>query len=189
MLYSPIPPAASICKATTIFLPTWCTNWKSSDVGTIFAPKVHPAPVRGENARIFFSLPQETMLQLNKVHHIAIICSDYRRSLEFYTCVLGLRVLAEHYRAERQSYKTDLALGEDYVVELFSFPSPPPRPTRPEATGLRHLAFEVDEIDAAVNELDRLSIPHEAIRTDEYTDRRFLFLQDPDGLPIELYEK
>lgn len=129
------------------------------------------------------------MLQLNKVHHIAIICSDYRRSLEFYTCVLGLRVIAEHYRAERQSYKTDLALGEDYVVELFSFPSPPPRPTRPEATGLRHLAFEVVDIDAAVNELDRLSIPHEAIRTDEYTDRRFLFLQDPDGLPIELYEK
>jgi glyoxylase I family protein len=155
----------------------------------IFAQKQYPAHERGENARIFFSLPQETMLQLNKVHHIAIICSDYRRSLEFYTCVLGLRVLAEHYRAERQSYKTDLALGEDYVVELFSFPSPPPRPTRPEATGLRHLAFEVDDIDAAVNELDRLSIPHEAIRTDEYTDRRFLFLQDPDGLPIELYEK
>ena len=129
------------------------------------------------------------MLQLNKVHHIAIICSDYRRSLEFYTCVLGLRVLAEHYRAERQSYKTDLALGEDYVVELFSFPSPPPRPTRPEATGLRHLAFEVDDIVAQVAELDRMGVAHEDIRTDATTGKRFVFFDDPDGQPLEMYEK
>ena len=128
------------------------------------------------------------MLHLNKVHHIAIICSDYQRSLDFYTHVLGLRVLAEHYREERQSYKTDLALGDDYVSELFSFPSPPSRLTRPEAAGLRHLAFEVDNIDESVRELDALGINHETVRTDEYTSKRFLFFQDPDGLPIELYE-
>ena len=128
------------------------------------------------------------MLHLNKVHHIAIICSDYQRSLDFYTHVLGLRVLAEHYREERQSYKTDLALGDDYIIELFSFPSPPSRLTRPEATGLRHLAFEVDNIDESVRELDALGINHETVRTDEYTSKRFLFFQDPDGLPIELYE-
>ena len=128
------------------------------------------------------------MLHLNKVHHIAIICSDYQRSLDFYTHVLGLQVLAEHYREERQSYKTDLALGDDYVIELFSFPSPPSRLTRPEAAGLRHLAFEVDNIDESVRELDALGINHETVRTDEYTSKRFLFFQDPDGLPIELYE-
>ena len=128
------------------------------------------------------------MLHLNKVHHIAIICSDYQRSLDFYTHVLGLRVLAEHYREERQSYKTDLALGDDYIIELFSFPSPPSRLTRPEAVGLRHLAFEVDNIDESVHELDALGINHETVRTDEYTSKRFLFFQDPDGLPIELYE-
>ena len=128
------------------------------------------------------------MLHLNKVHHIAIICSDYQRSLDFYTHVLGLRVLAEHYREKRQSYKTDLALGDDYVIELFSFPSPPSRLTRPEAAGLRHLAFEVDNIDESVRELDALGINHETVRTDEYTSKRFLFFQDPDGLPIELYE-
>lgn len=129
------------------------------------------------------------MIKINRVHHIAIICSDYRRSLEFYTEVLGLRVIAEHYRAERKSYKTDLALNDDYVVELFSFPEPPQRVTNPEAAGLRHLAFEVDDIAAAVAELDRLQIAHEAIRTDEYTSRRFIFFRDPDGLPIELYER
>ena len=128
------------------------------------------------------------MLHLNKVHHIAIICSDYQRSLDFYTHVLGLRVLAEHYREERQSYKTDLALADDYIIELFSFPSPPSRLTRPEAAGLLHLAFEVDNIDESVRELDALGINHETVRTDEYTSKRFLFFQDPDGLPIELYE-
>ena len=131
----------------------------------------------------------EAMLHLNKVHHIAIICSDYQRSLYFYTQVLGLKVLAEHFREARQSFKTDLALGEDYVIELFSFPSPPPRATRPEAAGLRHLAFEVDSVAQAAEELDALGISHEDVRTDEYTGKRFLFFQDPDGLPIEVYEK
>ena len=129
------------------------------------------------------------MLHLNKVHHIAIICSDYQRSLHFYTHVLGMRVLAEHYREERLSYKTDLALGNDYVIELFSFPSPPSRLTHPEAVGLRHLAFEAEHIIESVRELDALGIHHEPMRTDEYTGKRFLFFQDPDGLPIELYEQ
>lgn len=129
------------------------------------------------------------MLKLNQVHHIAIICSDYARSLQFYTKVLGFKIIAEHYRQERQSYKTDLALGEQYVVELFSFPNPPSRLTRPEATGLRHLAFEVDDIDVAVASLDQNGVLHEPIRVDEYTHKRFVFFEDPDRLPIELYEK
>lgn len=129
------------------------------------------------------------MLHLNKIHHIAIICSDYRLSLDFYTRILGLKVLVEHYREARMSYKTDLALGEDYVIELFSFPSPPQRVTNPEAAGLRHLAFEVDDIAQTVRELDALGVSHEELRTDENTGKRFLFFHDPDGLPIEVYEK
>lgn len=127
-------------------------------------------------------------MKINKVHHVAIICSDYERSLNFYTDILGLRVLAEHYREDRKSYKTDLGIGDNYVVELFSFPSPPPRHSRPEAAGLRHLAFEVDDIEASVAELEAKNIPHEEIRIDEYTSKRFVFFQDPDGLPIEFYE-
>ena len=129
------------------------------------------------------------MLQLDKVHHIAIICSDYRRSLDFYTQVLGLKVLAENYRADSQSYKTDLALGDEYVIELFSFPSPPMRPSHPEAAGLRHLAFAVESIDEAVHELDALGVAHENIRIDGYTGKRFVFFYDPDNQPLELYEK
>ena len=94
------------------------------------------------------------MIHVNRVHHIAIICSDYERTLEFYKRVLGFTVLAENYREESKSYKTDLALGNEYVIELFSFPSPPARPTNPEAAGLRHLAFEVDDILAEAKELE-----------------------------------
>ena len=129
------------------------------------------------------------MLHLNKVHHIAIICSDYQRSLYFYTYVLGLKVIAEHYREQRKSYKTDLALGDEYVIELFSFPSPPQRVTNPEAAGLRHLAFEVNDISEVVAELDVLNIAHEEVRTDGLTGKHFLFFRDPDGLPIEVYER
>ena len=129
------------------------------------------------------------MLHLNRIHHVAVICSDYPRSLRFYTHILGLKVVAEHYREQRQSYKTDLALGSDYVIELFSFPSPPQRVTNPEAAGLRHLAFEVDDVAAVVVELDAQGIAHEAVRTDEFTGKHFLFFHDPDGLPIEVYEK
>lgn len=128
------------------------------------------------------------MLDLRKVHHIAIICSDYRRSLEFYTSVLGFKVVAEHWRAERSSYKTDLVLGDEYMIELFSFPSPPSRLTWPEAAGLRHLAFGVVDVEKEASELDRMGIQHEDIRIDPYTGKKFLFFSDPDSLPLELYE-
>ena len=127
-------------------------------------------------------------MKLSKVHHVAIICSDYAKSLRFYTETLGLEVLAEHYRPERRSHKTDLALGGGYVVELFSFPSPPPRVTDPEAAGLRHLAFATDDFDGALADLDAAGTPHEEVRTDEYTGKRFFFLRDPDGLPVEICE-
>ena len=126
--------------------------------------------------------------KLNKVHHIAVICSDYEQSKRFYTEVLGMTILAEHYREARQSWKADLSLNGSYIIELFSFPSPPPRPSYPEAAGLRHLAFEVNDIEAAACELTEKGIAHESVRTDEYTNKRFLFFSDPDGLPIELYE-
>lgn len=129
------------------------------------------------------------MLQLNKIHHIAIICSDYQKSKTFYTTVLGLTIVQEIYREERQSYKLDLALNGNYVVELFSFPNPPQRPSRPEAAGLRHLAFEVDDIQKTRDFLVRQNINSEEIRVDEYTQKRFFFIADPDDLPIEFYEK
>jgi glyoxylase I family protein len=129
------------------------------------------------------------MLKLNTIHHIAIICSDYQISKDFYTRILGFTIIAEHYRAERNSYKLDLALGDRYFVELFSFPNPPARVSRPEACGLRHLAFEVDDIAAASDWLKQNGIQAEPIRTDEYTQKRFTFFADPDDLPLELYER
>lgn len=129
------------------------------------------------------------MLQLQNIHHIAIICSDYTVSKKFYTEVLGFRVLGEYYRAERKSYKLDLALGDHYTIELFSFPDPPQRVSRPEARGLRHLAFSVSDIDAAVAALTARNVVTEPIRIDEFTGKRFTFFSDPDGLPLELYEQ
>lgn len=129
------------------------------------------------------------MLSLNSVHHIAIICSNYETSKRFYTEVLGFTILSEVYRKERNSYKLDLALKERYTIELFSFPDPPSRISRPEATGLRHLAFEVEDLDKAVTFLDEKKILREPIRVDEFTQKRFVFFTDPDLLPIELYEK
>lgn len=128
------------------------------------------------------------MVFLKKVHHIAIICSDYQRSKLFYTQILGLQIKNETYRAERQSYKLDLALNDNYCIELFSFPNPPKRPSRPEALGLRHLAFEVTDIEAASQNFKDKGIEIEAIRTDELTGKRYTFFADPDDLPIELYE-
>ncbi len=125
---------------------------------------------------------------INKVHHIAIICSDYEVSKKFYTEILGLEIISETYREARKSYKLDLALNGEYIIELFSFPNPPKRPTRPEAAGLRHLAFEVENMDRMVKYLDSHSIEAEPIRTDEITGKRFTFIADPDGLPIEFYE-
>lgn len=129
------------------------------------------------------------MLQFNKVHHIAIICSDYERSKTFYTEVLGFTVQAEIYRAARDSWKLDLALNGNYLIELFSFPEPPPRVSSPEARGLRHLAFEVDNVEKAVAALLEKGVVPEPVRIDEFTGKKFTFFTDPDGLPLELYEK
>ena len=123
------------------------------------------------------------------IHHIAIICSNYEVSKKFYTEVLELNIIREVYREERQSYKLDLAIGEHYVIELFSFPNPPTRPSRPESCGLRHLAFSVDNVEEKRNELMSKGLDCEAIRIDEFTDKKFFFTSDPDDLPLEFYEK
>jgi glyoxylase I family protein len=127
-------------------------------------------------------------MQIAKLHHVAIICSDYERSKRFYTELLGLRVIAETYRAARDSYKLDLALPDGAQIELFSFPNAPARPSYPEARGLRHLAFAVDNVEAAAAELRAKGVTVEPIRVDEITARRFTFFADPDDLPLELYE-
>lgn len=123
-----------------------------------------------------------------KIHHIAIICSDYEVSKKFYTEILGLSILQEVYRKERQSYKLDLGIGEEYVVELFSFPNPPDRPSRPEACGLRHLAFSVENVHNKREELIGKGLKCEGIRIDEFTGKEFFFTQDPDELPLEFYQ-
>ena len=123
-----------------------------------------------------------------KIHHIAIICSDYQVSKKFYTEILGLNVIREVYREERQSYKLDLAIDDDYVIELFSFPNPPKRPSRPESCGLRHLAFAVENVEEKRTELLQKGIDCEEIRIDEFTDKKFFFIADPDDLPLEFYE-
>lgn len=128
------------------------------------------------------------MQALKGIHHVAIICSDYEASKIFYTEQLGLQVIRETYRPERKSYKLDLSLHGQYIIELFSFPDPPPRVTRPESAGLRHLAFEVEDIHAAIEDCRTKEIKAEPIRTDETTGRKFTFIFDPDRLPIELYE-
>ncbi len=125
---------------------------------------------------------------LKGIHHIAIICSNYEVSKKFYTETLGIKIIREIYRKDRDSYKLDLSLNEVYVIELFSFPTPPKRLTQPEARGLRHLAFEVEDLGNTIKELEQKGVKAEAIRTDEFTGKRFTFIFDPDGLPIELYE-
>lgn len=125
---------------------------------------------------------------LKGIHHIAIICSDYKKSKHFYVDILGFEIIGETYRKERQSYKLDLSLNGIYIIELFSFPSPPDRSSRPEAKGLRHLAFEVNDIEIVISSLKEKGIETEAIRTDELTGKRFTFFNDPDNLPLELYE-
>ncbi|MGO4502829.1 MULTISPECIES: SMU1112c/YaeR family gloxylase I-like metalloprotein [unclassified Dyella] len=125
---------------------------------------------------------------LPAIHHVALICSDYARSKAFYTQTLGFRVIREVYRAERDSWKLDLEVSPGVSLELFSFPSPPPRPSRPEAQGLRHLAFAVPDVEAVIATLQQRGVACEPVRVDEFTDRRFTFFADPDGLPIELYE-
>ena len=125
----------------------------------------------------------------NKIHHVAIICSDYTRSKDFYVNTLGLTVVQEVYREARKSYKLDLAVNSHYQIELFSFENPPLRASGPEAVGLRHLCFEVDELDAVVATLNARGVVTEPIRVDEYTGKRFTFFTDPDKLPLEIYER
>ncbi|WP_454829155.1 SMU1112c/YaeR family gloxylase I-like metalloprotein [Pseudoxanthomonas wuyuanensis] len=127
-------------------------------------------------------------MKLIGIHHVAIIASDYLRSKRFYTQVLGLPVVAETYREARGSWKLDLALSDGTQIELFSFPSPPPRVSRPEACGLRHLALRVSDLDVAIAHLHAHGVQTEPVRVDEYTGRRFSFFADPDDLPLELYE-
>ncbi|EOW6613705.1 VOC family protein [Vibrio fluvialis] len=125
---------------------------------------------------------------LKRIHHTAVICSDYARSKAFYTEVLGLEIVAENYRAARDSYKLDLALPDGSQIELFSFPDAPARPSNPEAQGLRHLAFAVDDVARVKQQLEHQGIVVEPVRIDEYTGRAYTFFQDPDGLPLELYQ-
>ena len=128
------------------------------------------------------------MLPLLGLHHVALICSNYAASKRFYTEIIGLEIIAETYRAARDSHKLDLAVNGQYVLELFSFSNPPPRPSYPEAAGLRHLAFAVPDVAAAIQHLAAHGVACEPIRVDELTGRRFTFFADPDGLPLELYE-
>lgn len=125
----------------------------------------------------------------NRIHHVAVICSDYEKSKKFYTDILGFEIEKETYRAERNSYKLDLKVGGIYQIELFSFPNPPERVNRPEARGLRHLSFEIDDIEKAVRYLTEKGVVTEPVRTDEITGKRFTFFTDPDKLPLEIYEK
>ncbi|MXV50591.1 VOC family protein [Pedobacter sp. HMF7647] len=125
---------------------------------------------------------------LKGIHHIAIICTDYEKSKRFYVEILKLKIEREVYRESRDSYKLDLSLNGLYVIELFSFPSPPERPSRPEAAGLRHLAFEVDNIEDIVKYLKQKQVIAEPVRIDEFTGKKFTFIADPDNLPIEFYE-
>lgn len=126
---------------------------------------------------------------LTGLHHVAIIASDYERSKDFYTRILGFTISTEHYRAERQSWKCDLTLNGTYLIELFTFPAAPNRVSRPEALGLRHLAFQVENLDEVISKLAANEVICEPIRIDEFTGARFTFFEDPDGLPIELVEK
>ena len=128
-------------------------------------------------------------VNLSKLHHVAIICSDYEKSKRFYTGVLGFKIESEIYRKERKSFKLDLSLNGTLLLELFSFPDPPERLSRPEAAGLRHIAFEVDDIETTIAQLRENNIPVEPVRTDEFTFGKYTFFFDPDNLPIELYEK
>ncbi|MCS0025482.1 SMU1112c/YaeR family gloxylase I-like metalloprotein [Vibrio antiquarius] len=125
----------------------------------------------------------------NAIHHVAIICSDYPRSKRFYTELLGLKVIAENYREARDSYKLDLALPDGSQVELFSFPDAPERPSFPEAQGLRHLAFQVDDVEHVKEYLEAREIEVEPVRIDEFTGKAFTFFKDPDGLPLEVYQR
>jgi len=125
----------------------------------------------------------------DRIHHVAIICSDYARSKRFYVEILGFKIVREEYREDRRSFKLDLRIEDQYQLELFSFPNPPSRPSSPEACGLRHIAFEVEDVKDTSRRLNDLGVTVEPIRVDEATNKFFTFFRDPDGLPIEIYER
>jgi glyoxylase I family protein len=127
-------------------------------------------------------------MQTTGIHHVAIICSNYEKSKQFYVEILGFPIIQETFREARNSYKLDLQVGKNMQIELFSFPNPPKRVNNPEACGLRHLAFAVDNLDAIAAQLQANGVALENIRLDELTGKRFTFFQDPDGLPLEIYE-
>ena len=129
-----------------------------------------------------------TDFKLNSIHHTSVICSDFEKSKKFYTEILGLHIIQEIYRSDRDSFKLDLALHGHFILELFSFPNSPKRTTKPEACGLRHIAFAVDNVEHSVAALTERGVPCEIIRHDEHTHKKYTFFHDPDGLPIELYE-
>ncbi len=128
-------------------------------------------------------------MKISRIHHIAIICSDYQKSKDFYVNILGFSIIEETFRSARNSYKLDLRVGEQDQIELFSFPNPPQRPNRPEACGLRHLAFEVENLDQTISQLESKGVEVEPIRIDEITGKRFTFFKDPDELPLEIYQR
>ena len=127
-------------------------------------------------------------MQLSVIHHIAIIVSDYARSKDFYVNKLGFSVIRENFRPEKNDWKLDLRVNETTELEIFGVSNPPKRVTRPEAAGLRHLAFYTEDIDKTAAELKGMGIEVEPIRVDEFTWTRFTFFADPDGLPLELHE-
>lgn len=131
---------------------------------------------------------KESKIQIENINHVAIICSDYQKSKDFYCRILGFKVINEFYRKDRKSYKLDLRVGEKDQIELFSFPNPPKRQSYPEAAGLRHLALSVKDINKTVSELNHHGVETEPIRIDEFTSKKFTFFSDPDGLPLEIYE-
>ena len=133
--------------------------------------------------------PYKGRLELKDIHHVAIICSNYDVSKIFYTQVMGFEILRETYRASRNSFKLDLKVSDKYQIELFSFPHPLPRPSTPEACGLRHMAFAVNNLDESIAVLKKKGVVTEPVRVDELTGNRFTFFPDPDGLPLELYEQ
>ena len=127
-------------------------------------------------------------MKVNRINHVAIICSNYEVSKKFYTEVLGLLIIKETFRDSRNSYKLDLQVGKNDQIELFSFSQPPKRVNNPEACGLRHLSFEVNDIEETVRYLKSHNLEVEDIRIDEITGKRFTFFKDPDDLPLEVYE-
>jgi glyoxylase I family protein len=134
-------------------------------------------------------LDGQTLMKINKIHHVAIICANYTESKHFYVDILKFSVIHETYRSERDSYKLDLKVSDHDTLELFSFPSPPPRPSKPEACGLRHLAFEVDNIEENIDYLTSQGVNVEPVRIDPITSKKFTFFKDPDDLPLEIYER